>query len=878
MKKIMAVALVVCLLTGTISAGAVSVNDTIENRNSNKVTFSGTATDLKGKLMVKIYKKQYGENNTAGFVKLDTVKPKSDGTFEFSVVMPEKLSDGTSSTGEYEIVYSDGVTPKRQQFLYMNTEEAASVYSTLKTETAENLKTKLNGDFANSAAMVGVDMTAYKKLGDAQKKIVCEMFASNRNDKDIVKIFNDCIYSQYISVCAESERVLTVKKINPTYGAYNYESLSDADKKKVADYMSSCKIESYGDISKMFGRGAVLTELSNARKDDIAEIFNKNADLLELNGNSSYTTYLKLSTTDKQKTNEKIVTSINGKVVELTDLKSILSSSITKTDNTNSYPNSGSTSGGSVVASDKINTIATPTPSATAKPSENVSNTVSGFNDIDNVEWASEAIESLAQKGIVAGVADGEFAPSQRVTREAFVKMVLLASNMFENGHKSNFADVDNSQWYGEYVACAEDKDIVSGISDTHFGIGQSITRQDMAVMLVRIADKAGISLESTRNYSDFADQDEIADYAKEAVRALYCANIVNGMEDGSFCPGNSLTRAEAAKVIYDMCIADKKKHSTSSVQNSLMDTAFQKNVKFLVGVDLISKEDADFTDDEKISSGKFLNMAVSLTQKNMFSGEALDDTAKGIANAYGMIDDSYSDTDEVTVKQAAEMLVRAAGYSTVVKDGEYWEWASKLGILDGVSQNINDTLVASTAVRMVKNATECVPAVMDYNTRPGIELLNGKTILEEVKGIYKSTGTVTANNITSLYGPNGLSDDQIKIDDNNYTCNNSEYYDYLGYRVTFYAKEDTNGDILKYAEIKSDSQTTVIGAEDFESVSDDFRTIKYTDGNQTKKVKISATPNVIFNGKYCSDYTVDDFDIEVGDITVIKKFGFGKR
>lgn len=854
MKRIVAAALAMSMLSGTISAGAVSISDTIETRNGNQVTFSGTASEANSKLMVKIYNDSYGENNTAGFVKFDTVKTNGDGSFEFSVVMPEELSDKQTSSGKYKVVLSDGIKSAPWQFLYKNTDDSKPVYKILKEKDATELITQMQGTFADEAAMVGVDTTAYNKLTPAQQKTVCEMFVQNRGNENEVQLLNKCIYSQYILVCSENERVLTLKKLNPSYGKCQIRTLSENDKKKVSDYMAGCKIEVFEDINKMFGRGAVLTELSNARKDDITEILSANNELLELAATSEYISYLKLSVDDRQKTNEKIVVSLGGKVVSLSELKSILSASITKQD-----------------LPDNSNKVSTSTSVAPAPTQSNVSNNkTTNFGDIDNVKWAQEAINTLAAKGIVSGVADNQFAPDSNVTREAFVKMILLSTNIFEKGHTSTFEDVDNSQWYGEYIGCAQNKNIVTGITDTQFGVGMSITRQDMAVMLVRSANATGISLGKIRNYDNFADQEEIADYAVEAVKTLYCAGVINGDENGNFCPNNSLTRAEAAKVIYEMCFSAKKKSNTYSSQTAVTDSEYKKNVKFLTGVEIISDDYLKINESENISAGSFINTAVTLTQKDLFSGDSLGDIAKSIAKSYGMINDNYSDSDTLTVGEAAEILVRSIGYAAIVEDGNYWSWASKLKILDGIYQSADEVLTAKSAVTMFKNTAFATPAVAEYGTNLSIKVLQGETVLETVKGIYKDTGIVTANEITSLYEPDGLRENEIKIDAVKYQCYTSEYNDYLGYRVLFYAKEDEDDDVLKYAEIISD-KTTVIKAEEFESVSSDFRTIKYDDGKRIKSLDISATPNVIFNGKYYSDYTTDDFQIESGDITVVK-------
>ena len=55
------------------------------------------------------------------------------------------------------------------------------------------------------------------------------------------------------------------------------------------------------------------------------------------------------------------------------------------------------------------------------------------------------------------------------------------------------------------------------------------------------------------RNNVTFTDESEISDYAKEAVSYLASAGIINGMGDGTFAPAGTVTRAQAAKVVYGL-------------------------------------------------------------------------------------------------------------------------------------------------------------------------------------------------------------------------------------------------------------------------------------------------------------------------------------
>ncbi len=182
-------------------------------------------------------------------------------------------------------------------------------------------------------------------------------------------------------------------------------------------------------------------------------------------------------------------------------------------------------------------TPADPTP---VTPSANT------FKDVESDRWSYDYIMELKEAGIVSG--DGEnFRPTDKVTREEFVKMLVLSLGITPEG-TANFSDVASDAWYHDYIAVAVEKGIVNGISDIEFGIGRSISRQDMAVMTVRALTSFGAALQGGEA-PVFTDEDGIADYAKEAVKVLAAAGILSGSE-GKFAPVDNLTREQAAKVL----------------------------------------------------------------------------------------------------------------------------------------------------------------------------------------------------------------------------------------------------------------------------------------------------------------------------------------
>ena len=174
----------------------------------------------------------------------------------------------------------------------------------------------------------------------------------------------------------------------------------------------------------------------------------------------------------------------------------------------------------------------------------------SGFSDIGAYGWAEEAITDLSQRGIIAGKGNGLFDPSGTLTREETVKLLILAMELTTDGlGENNYSDCRVGEWYYPFVTAAKVNELVYGVSKQSFGVGEKVTRQDLAVMLSRAITKLGI--EYNGDTSEFADSANISDYAKTAVNTLSGLGIITGYTDGSFNPMGNATRAEAAVIFH---------------------------------------------------------------------------------------------------------------------------------------------------------------------------------------------------------------------------------------------------------------------------------------------------------------------------------------
>lgn len=172
------------------------------------------------------------------------------------------------------------------------------------------------------------------------------------------------------------------------------------------------------------------------------------------------------------------------------------------------------------------------------------------FNDIDGVDWATEAIIALADKGILNGKSEGMFKPYDNITREEFAKILVCAMGLDKASYSgNNFTDVSENDWFCKFVNIAFEHNILNGTGDKMFGTGEQISRQDIAVMVCNALKSKGKDLPNAE--LAFEDKDIISDYAIDSVAALYKLGVVNGISETQFDPQGKATRAQAAKIIY---------------------------------------------------------------------------------------------------------------------------------------------------------------------------------------------------------------------------------------------------------------------------------------------------------------------------------------
>ncbi|RAV19664.1 S-layer homology domain-containing protein [Paenibacillus contaminans] len=175
------------------------------------------------------------------------------------------------------------------------------------------------------------------------------------------------------------------------------------------------------------------------------------------------------------------------------------------------------------------------------------------YNDVNASYWAADTIRVLSARHIVNGNTETDFAPQKDITRAEFAALLVRALNLKRRSTSANFVDVAETQWFAGEVATAKEAGLVYGKDDGKFAPDQPITREEMAVMLVRAWELLSGSRKQAGNTEPIGDVGQASVWAQEPIRYALEQGLLNGRGDGRFDPMGSTSRAESAQAIFNL-------------------------------------------------------------------------------------------------------------------------------------------------------------------------------------------------------------------------------------------------------------------------------------------------------------------------------------
>ncbi len=173
-----------------------------------------------------------------------------------------------------------------------------------------------------------------------------------------------------------------------------------------------------------------------------------------------------------------------------------------------------------------------------------------GFTDIDG-HWGDVDIRNLVSRGMLKGYPDGSFKPDRAVNRVEFTAMVTRLIGADSATVELPYKDAEDiPRWARGAVALAHSRDLAMGYEDNTFRPNDHITREEAAVLLVRIYDTINGAQEGLSPPPLYDDQGSISTWALEDVRKARALGLLSGKPGNMFKPKDYITRAETAAAL----------------------------------------------------------------------------------------------------------------------------------------------------------------------------------------------------------------------------------------------------------------------------------------------------------------------------------------
>ncbi|WP_284645144.1 S-layer homology domain-containing protein [Paenibacillus silviterrae] len=175
------------------------------------------------------------------------------------------------------------------------------------------------------------------------------------------------------------------------------------------------------------------------------------------------------------------------------------------------------------------------------------------YEDVPESHWALRALQVMTAKHIIDGVTATSFQPDGKTTRAQFTAMLVRSLQLqHQEISVTRFEDVPAEAWYAKEIAAAYHAGLISGVTERSFDPNAEITREQMAVLLVRAHEyRNGEYSSGTNVLATYADQESVSAWAQEEVGKAIELGMLTGREDGQFDPASEALRSETAQALY---------------------------------------------------------------------------------------------------------------------------------------------------------------------------------------------------------------------------------------------------------------------------------------------------------------------------------------
>lgn len=166
------------------------------------------------------------------------------------------------------------------------------------------------------------------------------------------------------------------------------------------------------------------------------------------------------------------------------------------------------------------------------------------YSDVPRDHWAYSEIQKAGEIGFMSGMGDGTFGLGQNVTRAQFVSMLVRMFG-WSASEGTGFSDVAPGDWYYSDVLTASDMGVLD-TTEAYFRPNDNITREEMAVMIIKALGYGELAEEIANDGVPFSDVTENKGY----ISLAYEFGIISGRGGSIFDPNGTALREDAAAMM----------------------------------------------------------------------------------------------------------------------------------------------------------------------------------------------------------------------------------------------------------------------------------------------------------------------------------------
>lgn len=180
------------------------------------------------------------------------------------------------------------------------------------------------------------------------------------------------------------------------------------------------------------------------------------------------------------------------------------------------------------------------------------------LTDVDPDAWYHLAVDYCVEKGIMKGISADTFGVDMDTNRAQLVTMLWRLAGEPEASAAAPFTDLISGSYYEKAVAWAYESGVVNGVTAHCFAPDQALSREQLATILYRYADKVlGLDVTAKADLSAYHDGDSVSNFAKAGVAWAVEAGLITGMPSADglvLSPKTNATRAQIATIFQRFC------------------------------------------------------------------------------------------------------------------------------------------------------------------------------------------------------------------------------------------------------------------------------------------------------------------------------------